>query len=162
MKISLKKKTYLTICIIFIATTLLFSSLIYTYVPKKYDIYVNGNLIDYAWAYECYGHIYIPVLGTMQIYGYEVEELDSVSSFIIDDIQYCFSVEEEIIYTEDQSYLGVMSGKCFLHMCDSDLHVLVGEINYFFEQIGEDPIPIAKTDRFRKCIYFEIDLPISS
>ena len=140
----------------FLILSFVLGSLVYFYTPHKYDIYLNGQLMDASFAYEYNGHMYIPVLGTMKMCGYDVMEQNGTQTIAIDDVQYRLSLEDQRLYAGEKSFLGVMSGKCFLSMEDNELHILVGDLDHFFDQIGKDSLNI-RTDRIKKCVYLEID-----
>lgn len=157
----MKKRTVVVVsicvslCIILIGSSFLLTSVISKFIPQKYDVYVDGELYSACNAYEYMGHIYLPVLGTMEIHGYQTtRSMEEHPIFVIDGEQYQLIIENNEIKGSKGTYLGVSTGQCFLNISKDDVYVLASELDIFFEKIGQDPVKIEKTDWMNKCIYF--------
>ena len=133
--------------------------IISNFVPQKFDIYLNGELVDNTCAYVCDGHLYLPILGTMKLYGYEVNYYDdSVPEFIIDGVEYqLFAQNPPEIRCGDKRYMGSYTGgRIFLDVGDGDCYVYAGEIRLFLAEIGKENLS-EKTDWKKKRVYLEMD-----
>jgi hypothetical protein len=131
----------------------------YCFVPQKYDIYLNNELVNYACAYMYYGHLYLPVIGTMKVYGYEVIDSDTETpEFVIDGVKYELSIEENQITDEKDTYLGYSTGKRFLNISGNDCYALVNEIDYFFNEIGKEKIEIVSVNHWKRHVYIEVSV----
>lgn len=155
-----KQRHMFRICIILVAVLLgigFLGGIARNYIPQKYRVYLNGELVEDIYAHEYDGHIYLPVLGTMKLYGYEVNCAEGHDpEFVIDEVTYHLNIKECEIYDGKNSYLGVTSGQSFLHLSEYEVYAYVDELDFFFTCIGKEPVAIANTDWRAKCVYFEL------
>ena len=146
----------LAICLVIICILLGLNILRYT--PIKMELYLNGRLVEDACAY-CYdGSLFLPVLGTMKLYGYEIDNADARNpEFVIDGISYRLEMDNGYIVEGDHIYIGVYTGgRSFLEK-NGDLYTFVGEIDEFFLSIGKEPIDLVRTDWKQGKVYLKIE-----
>lgn len=129
--------------------------------PIPYSIYVNGEKIDGITAYMYEGYIFVPVLGMMELYGYDVNRAPGQDpEFVIDGEVYKLDIEEKKIYNGAYCYLGdVVGGRCFIDVVDTDVYTLLIDLDLFFECIGKDPVKADKIgiDYWNKRVGYEIN-----
>lgn len=149
------------ILLIVCAIGALLYGIISNFVPHKFDVYLNGEVVANTSAYVYDGHLYLPILGTMKLSGFEVNYYDdSVPEFIIDGVKYQLYTQNPVeIRSGDNRYMGSYSGgKVFLDIGDGDCYAYAGEFKLFFAEIGKNfPLEIEKTDWKKKRIYLEMD-----
>ena len=144
------------LCITLIVT--LSSGLILNYTPLKMDIYVNGELVETTCAYSYDRHLFLPIMGIMEIYGYQTSYVDERNpTFVIDGKTYQLDIDNCQILEGDNQYLGdYVGGRTFFEK-NGELYTIVAEIDDFFAEIGKEPVAIARTDWKKWKVYIELE-----
>ena len=146
----------LTVCVIVIGILLI--GLLLNYTPLKMDIYVNGELVENTCAYRYDNTLYLPVMGIMEIYGYQTSyEDERKPTFIIDGKTYQLDIDNRKLTEGNNLYFAnYVGGKIFIIKGD-ELYVLIEEMDDFFTDIGKEPVALARTDWKKGKVYIEFE-----
>lgn len=128
--------------------------------PYPYTIYINNEKVEDVCAYWYQGHMYVPVLGIMELCGYKVNRVQGEDPYVeIDGEVYQLNMEKSVLINGKKEYLRDHIGvRWSIDIDDDDSYVVFAEIKSFFERIGKEQ-QIQGNDRnyLTRSVSFEIN-----